>query len=126
MRGSRRAAEVGSPAKQVALPVFKEVVLRAYGEKLVGLDYLLNRSGFKVAHRVILYRVAHVDRMAANLAIFHIDLALHRGVQHHRYLLPATCAREEVLHSAQDKRFAGLDEGVARASGFGLDRKSVV
>ena len=100
--------------------MFKEVVLRAYGEKLVGLDYLLNRSGFKVAHRVILYRVAHLDRMAANLAIFHIDLAFHRGVQHHRYLLPATWAREEVLHSAQDKRFAGLDEGVARASGFGL------
>src|ERR1035441_3277093 len=39
---------------------------------------LLGRSGLKVAHRVILYRVAHLDRMAANLAVFHIDLASYR------------------------------------------------
>lgn len=42
---------------------------------------LFNRFGFKFAHRVIAYRVVHFDRMAANLAIFHIGLALHRGVQ---------------------------------------------
>jgi hypothetical protein len=31
-------------------------------------------------------------------------LAFHRGVQHHRYLLPTIRACEEIFHSVQDKR----------------------
>src|SRR5690242_978607 len=62
----------------------------------------LNCSRFKFANRIILDPVAHLDRMAANLAVFHVDLILYRGVQHHRYMLPAMRAREEVLHSPQD------------------------
>jgi hypothetical protein len=44
--------------------------------------------------------------LAANLAVFHIDLAFHRGVQDHRNLFPATWARKEVFHSTQNTRLA--------------------
>jgi hypothetical protein len=46
--------------------------------------------------------------VAANLAVFHVDLASDRGIQHHRYLLPAMWAGEEVLHSIQDKGSASV------------------
>ena len=80
----------------------KNDVMGTAASRVIPRVRLLNRSGFKVAYRAILYRVAHLDRMAANLAVFHIDLAFHRGIQHHRYLRPAVWAREEMLHSAQD------------------------
>ena len=54
--------------------------------------------------------------MAANLAVFNIDLAFHRGVQHHRYLCPAIWAREEILHSTR----ICLAWPGRTASGFGM------
>jgi hypothetical protein len=80
----------------------KNDVMGTAASRVIPRVRLLNHSGFKVAYRAILYHVAHLDRMAANLAVFHIDLAFHRGIQHHRYLRPAVWAREEMLHSAQD------------------------
>ena len=71
---------------------------------------LLKSFCFKVAHRIILNCVAHFDWTAANLAVFHVDLASYGGVQHHRYLLPAIWARKEKLHATQN---IPADEGLA-------------
>lgn len=51
------------------------------GERFVGtasyVGFRSNRPGLKDGDRITLYRVVDLDRMAAHLAVLHIDLTLH-------------------------------------------------
>jgi hypothetical protein len=60
-----------------------------------------NRRGFKVAHFVIFYGVAHFDGSAAHFAVFDVGLAGYRCVQHHRNLFATVWAGEKVLHAGR-------------------------
>jgi penicillin-binding protein 1A len=73
----------------LALPVFREIVLRAYGEKLLGpaprfpaemeqrIDAFLNDGVMEEAATVAAIAPPARLRMAAQLAVFHIDPAFH-------------------------------------------------
>src|SRR5678816_4561802 len=58
----------------------------------------LQRTGFKLRHSLILQRVFHFDRLAADFAIFNVGLMRLGSVQNHGNLLPAVWAGEEILH----------------------------
>src|ERR1700722_15543420 len=79
-------------------------IQRRIGQQIFESD----RPGFKLGHLVILDGVSHFYRTAADLAIFKVGLSLHGGVEHHRYPFRAVWAREEILHSTEDKGLADL------------------
>jgi hypothetical protein len=75
------------------------------------LKFLFELLGGEAGQFIIFDCVADLDGMAADFAIFHIDLAGNGEVQDHGDLFPAVRAHESVFHgesSAMSEKIASL------------------
>lgn len=59
---------------------------------------LLQDSGFEGSDLIFNDRVADLDWMAANFAIFDVSLAADGGIEDHRNLFPTVGAGEKMFH----------------------------
>src|SRR4026207_1038066 len=71
-----------------------------------GRSALLEHACGELDQTLILKDIRNFDWLAAHFTILHIGLAGDGGVQHHRDVLPAIGAGEEVLHEGNFTHFA--------------------
>jgi hypothetical protein len=90
---------------------------------------LFEDLGSEVSERIVLYTVTDLDWVAADLAVFNVDLAAHRQVENHRNLFPAIWAGERVLHQESMLQrlcdLSGVPNLRGRATGRGHSAETI-